>query len=709
MKPVRSKKFTEAIILIKILDDESMVVVDSKTTVRFLDMQNFDILRGFKAKIHHLRYKADVVSFSNNGNFFATISADEKESLLYNSVTKKSIAKITRHQGDVSCVGIDPKGRYMFSCGDDGKTFVTDIKSGKLAFTLPAHADTINDIAFSQNSQWVAIASYDRKIQLFNIAMMTQKYKLKAHSTAVMKIDFLDRYRLLSIDKNNRAIVWSIQNGKILHRLQGIHDNVTKIVVGGDDNKFLFLGTTLGYVLVYELQNYELLSKKYIKLNAAITSMTFDKTKQELILGTNDGEIIFYDIYEGEKELKILLEKKQLDNIESIVAKNPLLKYTQIYEYVAILWDKTFQKAKIYLQNNERDKAINLFSVFNSIPSKRSIIKKTLSEYDEFEKFTDFIKNGKIALAYGLVNQHPLYKESKDFKAMELKWQKTFVLAQKYVLQPNGIEKAREILSLYRGVSTKTIFIQEMFTQNKVYDRFKIVVNKKNFRMAFDLLKMHPFLKEFPEYTSIMNYSDRLYIKSKDLIQKDEIDAAITMLNILSSFTDYKDEVKKLMTKIKLKQRFTKAVDKNNLLLAYTLLDSNDDLEDTKEGKKLLNEWNDTLDKANDFAVQGDSLGVESSFLKYIKVESKFVVIASTFSWCYMIQLENAIKKKKAQAIIEDGIRNYVLQFGYRDEIDSFVTIFKKYYKSSRLDLEFEPKGSISMWNPSMIVNSILD
>ena len=70
MNPIKSKKFTEAIILIKILTDDSIVVVDSKTTVRFLDMQNFELLRGFKAKVHHLRYKNDVVAFSKNGNFF---------------------------------------------------------------------------------------------------------------------------------------------------------------------------------------------------------------------------------------------------------------------------------------------------------------------------------------------------------------------------------------------------------------------------------------------------------------------------------------------------------------------------------------------------------------------------------------------------------------------------------------------------------------
>ena len=196
MKATREKNFNKPIILIKILDDDSLLVVDADTTVRYLDKTNFSILNGFKANIKHERYKTNVVSFTTTGSFFAAMSADCKESVLYNAQTKKMIAKMNRHQGEVSCVGIDPKNRYMFSCGDDGKTFVVDIKSGKLAFTLPVHVDTVNDIVFSDNSQWIATCSYDRKISLFNLAMMTPKDKLKAHSAPITKLKFLTDHRL---------------------------------------------------------------------------------------------------------------------------------------------------------------------------------------------------------------------------------------------------------------------------------------------------------------------------------------------------------------------------------------------------------------------------------------------------------------------------------------------------------------------------------
>ena len=74
-----------------------------------------------------------------------------------------------------------------------------------------------------------------------------------------------------------------------------------------------------------------------------------------------------------------------------------------------------------------------------------------------------------------------------------------------------------------------------------------------------------------------------------------------------------------------------------------------------------------------------------------------------------MIQLELAIKAKKDQAVIENGIKNYILNFGLQDQILSFYEIFKAKFPSSKLNLELLTKGSLSMWRPSMIIDSILD
>ncbi len=708
MKIVKSLSIVKPVIMIKILNDKHLVVIDSETTVRFYDKENFKLMNGFKVNITHERYKTSVVAYSNNGKYFATLSSDCRESRLYNAETKKAITRVDRHQGEASCVGIDPLSRYMFSCGDDGKTFAVDTKSGKLVFTLPHHADTINDVAFSKNGNWIATGSYDKKIQLFNLVTMNPKEKLRAHSAAVMKLKFFDKNKLISIDKNSKAIIWNIYSGKVIERLNGIHDDVVQLTISKND-QFLFLGTKLGYVLVYDLTTYELLSERFIKINSPITAMTYDDEKDHLILGTEDGFLMYYNIYENEEKLKELLMQKNIDAIEEEVKKNPILRYTHIYELVSNLWENTLKKAKIALQNHQKEKAQLMLKSFKEIPSKNRIIQKLMKDYAEYDKFVDLAKKGKIALAYSLANRYPVYKESKIYKLLEEKWKKALYEAQKYALMPNGADRAREILAPYRGVSEKTMFIQDIMTKGEIYKRFRNALGKKDFRTASELVKQHPFLREFPEYDKMSAYADNLYMKAQKLIYDGDNVEAMKILRVLGNFYDFKDEVRTLMKEIENKQKFYDAIEDENYPIAYNMMALSEDLEETKAGQKLLEEWNEDLRKANIYAALGDANGVKEALEKYFNVSSKYTAIATVFSWCYISQLEHALREKRKRSEIENGIKNYIVNFGLDDRIELFYEMFKKKYPDTKLQLGHLKKGSMEMWRPSMIVESILD
>ena len=708
MEVRRSKNFKEPIVHTQILDDNTLVVVDSKTTIRYLDPNTLELLDGFKVNIHHRRYKNQVIKFSSDGKFFVTLSPDCKEAILYDARTKKVITTIDRHHGEVSCIGIDTFNKYMFSCGDDGKTFAIDMQSGKLAFTLPMHIDAVNDIVFSTNGNWVATCSYDRKISLFNISMMTSKHRLVAHSDPVIKLEFIGNNRLFSIDKRSNAIIWDMTTAKVLARLDGIHDDVTQ-VLSVEENSFLFLGTALGYVLVYDLNTYKQLSKKYIKLHSSVTSLVFDAATKNLIVSNEEGDVLVYNIYQGQENIiKFLKEKKYL-HIQNQIDKNPLLEYTNIYSRVIKIWDNTLAKAKQCLQSGDRNGAIALFASFKNIPAQNKIMQEVLAEYIDYARFVDMARQGKLVLAYGLINQHPMYKETPIYNAMEERWRKTFALAQKHALDPKGSEKAREILAPYRGISDKTKLMQELFSQGEVYKRFKIALGQKDFKITFELIKLHPFLREFPEYTTIMNYADTLYIKSQELIHDGDTHSAIKMLRVLIDFPDFTLEVKELMTDIESQQNFFKAIKDEDIVLAYNLLNKSEALQSTEDGKQLQQKWNKDLAKANGFAVEGDVVGIQDTLKEYMNINSKYMSLATIFGWCYMIQLELAIDVEKDRLIIEEGIKNYILNFGLQDQILSLYEIFIVKFPDSKLNLELLTKGSLSMWRPSMIVQSILD
>lgn len=388
--------------------------------------------------------------------------------------------------------------------------------------------------------------------------------------------------------------------------------------------------------------------------------------------------------------------------------KNPVLKYTQVYNLVSNLWEKTLQKAKIALQNGDKNKAVMLFKHFKNVPSKNSIMQKVMIEYVDFEKFTLFAKQGKLSLAYSLANAHPMYKDSNIYKSLEANWRKAFAQAQKYSLDPKSDERAKEILLPYRGLSEKTKLIQELLTKGEVYKRFRMSIGQKEFRISFELIKLNPFLKEFPEYETLMNYADTLYIKSKKLIEDGDTHSAIKLLRILEDFSGFKDEVRELILSIESRQKFFNAVEEEDLILAYNLLARFEDLQATEDGKKLQKQWNSDLGIANSYAVDAEIIGVKKSLDSYMKISSKYMSIGTVFGFCYMVQLENAMKKKVSKIELENGIKNYMLSFGLQDQIENFYKQFKSKYPASKLNLEHLTQGSLSMWRPSMIEDSIL-
>ncbi len=708
MKAVKNINFKEPIVKLKILDDGTLLVVDSKTVVRFLNLNTLDVLSGFKANIPHLRYKNSVVDFSNNGKYFVVISADCSESIVYNTYTKKAITRMSRHQGDVSCVAIEPKNRYSFSCGEDGKIYATNIGSKSIAFTLPVHVDSVNDIAFSDNAQWIATSSYDKKIHIFNMTTMGRKHRLIGHADAVDKLKFLSDNRLFSIDKKNNGIIWDYFRGKVIARLDVVHDDVLHVTLSGD-GKFLFLGTQLGYIIVFELETYRLLSKKYIKLSSPITALSFNDKNNELIIGTKKGDLFFYDIYDGKEHIKGLLKNKEYNKIQKYVDKNPLLAYTKAYQLVNTLWESTLKKAVLFLEKDDKESAIKLLQYFKNIPSKNAIMQKVIIEYEDFYKFVNLAKNNKLALAYSLVNKHPMYRDSSLYRDLELRWKKAFLLAQKYAINPKNAYMAKEVLTPYRGISEKTKLIKDLLTQSEVYKRFRISIGQKDFRAAFELVKQHSFLKEFADYENLMRYADNLYIHAQKQLDRHDTHAAIKTLRILLDFPNFIEEAKELIKKVEDTQKFYNAIEENNMALAHNLLSTSQELQDSKDGKKLLQDWNDTLAKANVFSLDADVDKLNKVMEKYLTINSKSKALANIYGWCYMVQLENAVRESKEQVVIENGIKNYILYFGLQEQIENLFKIFKHRYPKTKLNLSAQTKGSIEMWRTSMIVKSILD
>ncbi|MEA2111197.1 MAG: WD40 repeat domain-containing protein [Campylobacterota bacterium] len=705
MEAIKVFNIKRAVLLLKTLDDGRLAVIDSDTTLRLYNTNDYAAVGGFKTNIVQSRTVGSFVDVVATGNFSASIIPESGKAALFSVAKKEILYKVGRHQGEIESVVIDPNSRYLVTGGEDGKTFAWALKTARLAFTMPPHSDYVTSIVFNDSGQFIATGSFDKTINLLNIATMKPPLKLRAHSSAIIKMLFLPNMRLLSADRDGGLIVWDIQKGKVLSRLKKMNDDITSIVLS-TDKKFLFVGTKLGYVSLYDTSSYQQLTQRYMKISESITSLGFIEDGYRLAVGTADGNVNIFLLLGDEAHLKELIESRLYKEYYDEVEDNPIIMYSDTYKMVEKMWEKTVLQAKIFMEKGDSKRANAIFSPFLSVPKKRTFITNFMKNFEKFEQFKSHIKNQKYPLAYTMAHQCPEFKESKIFNQLELHWKKLFLQAQKLVVQKDGENQARQILAPFRGISDKTQLMQQLFTQQKMYIYFKKLISIKEFKKVFELIKNHPFLMEFSEYDTLINYADTIYIKSQESFKNREYPKAQQLCEILFDFPDFAEEARDMSDTIKAYRLFYDATHSDNIANAFAYMSSYPLLYETKEGAKLEKLWTVQVDIALKLSSKGDAFGVRDSIQEYLNIDAKKAAIANLFGQCYIRQLETLLKQSKDPLVIQRGVKRYVEMFGLEDLIQMFYVQFCKKFGET-FDIEELHQGSIDSWNSSHIVEKI--
>lgn len=697
--------FKSPILLIKTLASGNLAVVDAHNALRILDANEYTVLGGFKTTISHEQLFGQYVDISVDGEYAISVVPGANQAALFSVPKKELLYKAGRHQGGVESVAIDPNSRYCVTGGQDGKAFAWVLKTARLAFSLPHHSDFITTIAFNDNGQWIATGSYDRTINLLNIATMKHPIKLQGHGSVILKIVFLPEARLLSAERDGALIVWDMHKGKMIHRLSRMNDEITALMTSSD-KRFVFVGTKLGYVGLYDLDSMELIKHRYIKTGGKITSIAFIPKGFRLAIATAEGLVHIYSLFGEPENYMQMLREHRYKAFYDALEDNPMLMYSKPYEAAERIWNDVLIKAREHLERGERDTAKELFSFFTGIPKKNGLITQMLRDYEKYALFQTYVQEGRLPLAYSMAKQYSVFKDSEPYRKIESRWKKLFAKAQEVILTQNGEENARALLAPYRGISEKTILIQQLFDERRMYEYFKKVITQQDYVKLFDLVKRYPFLKEFDEYNAVTEYGDKLYIQTEKGYQSGDYSTAKKGCEILVSFPDYAQEAQKILETIRVKFLFYDAVSSNNLINAFSYLSSYPLLYETPEAQILERQWNTAVDQAQRHAAKGLAKEIADVFEPYRSVKAKYSAIGAVYAQCYSLQLEQKIRDKASQRIIEHGIRQYVSFFGTDDIIAQIFELFKNQYKP-QIDLEMLKQGSLASWTPSMVVYDI--
>jgi WD40 repeat protein/serine/threonine protein kinase len=114
--------------------------------------------------------------------------------------------------------------------GDNAKVY--DVHQRSLLHTLQGHQNTIQTMAISPSSRWLATASHDHTIRLWDLETGTSLKVFIGHSALPDTVAFdLQAKMLVSGDKQGKVIFWDIATGGELLQLQNPEGNVHRLFV----------------------------------------------------------------------------------------------------------------------------------------------------------------------------------------------------------------------------------------------------------------------------------------------------------------------------------------------------------------------------------------------------------------------------------------------------------------------------------------------
>jgi len=701
LQPVKILNIRAAISKIKYIGDGYVCIVDENNTVRIFDVNGFKLADGFKIKLPKNSPLENSVDISENGTYLAIGVRGKQKTTVWSLKNKKLLYTLGWHKGDVLSVSFDREEKYLITGGEDGRSYIWSLATGKMISSLPPHADYVTSVSFSKNCLWAATGSYDKSLTITNISSMDISYRKRAHKGAVTLLRFLSRQKMISGDKNGELVVWNYAKGKVNKRLSGMVDMALDAVFNPDESYMFAICNNNKRVLLYDMYEQELLSDEFIKLMEVPCALEYIYDKDFLVIGTFDGSVYFYDLFEDERKLKEFIDKNEFEKAYELSSKNPFLKHTKTYGELEEKWNKLLILAQKKFEKGETDFAKKILTPFLKIPSKRTLVQSLFHDFSEFDKFKNAVLALKYPLAYSLVSKYPYLKKTVYYKKMEDDWRKVFNRAKELIFQKGKEDEVRELLKPFRGVTEKTPFIQTLFNEKQLYQILSQKLHKKEFADLFALIQRFPFLSDSEEYERAIRYGESLVNKAYELLKHGEYKKVLNITDILEQFPMFQEEVKDLKEKANALLEFHRILASHDLNKIEKFVKEHPFLEDVEDYQELEKEWREKLQKSELYAAKGDVEKILNELEEYMKVSEKRAKIGQIVKSAYLQQiislLAMAMKGQDVSKYFEKAVKNYIKIFGFDMEISDLIEKAKKL--NINIDIGDVEEGDFSSWH----------
>ncbi|PVU98172.1 hypothetical protein BB561_000079 [Smittium simulii] len=104
--------------------------------------------------------------------------------------SKKPIARLVGHQKLVNHVNFSPDGRYIASASFDNSVKIWDGITGKFIASLRGHVSPVYQVSWSSDSRMLVSSSKDSTLKLWDVQKKALKFDLPGHADEVFSVDW---------------------------------------------------------------------------------------------------------------------------------------------------------------------------------------------------------------------------------------------------------------------------------------------------------------------------------------------------------------------------------------------------------------------------------------------------------------------------------------------------------------------------------------
>lgn len=204
------------------------------------------------------------------------------------------------HKKGVTAVKFSPDGKWIASASADCTIKIWDSQTGRLEHTMEGHLAGVNAISWSPDSTMLASGSDDKTIRLWIISTgLAHPRTFTGHHNYVFSIAFSPKGNMLvSGSYDESLMVWDVRSGRIMKTLPAHSDPIGGVDFVRDGTLIVSCGND-GLIRVWDTATGQCLRTLVHEDNKAVTSVRFSPNGKYILAWTLDSSMRLWNYIEG--------------------------------------------------------------------------------------------------------------------------------------------------------------------------------------------------------------------------------------------------------------------------------------------------------------------------------------------------------------------------------------------------------------------------